>query len=264
MRRALPLLAMLVGTMMATHSLTASAAEYPLPPDNSRLIGENTTYVVPNDGQPLEAVAAKYQIGLLAMLEANPGTDPYLPKAGTVLTIPSQMLLPDTPRKGIVINLAELRLFYYPPNENKVVVYPIGIGQLGRNTPVMTTSIVEKIVNPVWIPTPNIRKHYLAEQGITLPGVVPAGPDNPMGLFAMRLAAGKGTYLIHGTNANFGIGMRVSSGCIRLRADDIHALFQAVPVGTRVQVVNEPIKISQEPDGKRYVEVHQPLSHNDK
>jgi lipoprotein-anchoring transpeptidase ErfK/SrfK len=242
----------------------AGATEYPLPAPDSRLIGENTTATVPDNGGSLEAIAARYQIGLLAMLEANPGTDPYLPKAGTVLTIPSQMLLPDTPRKGIVINLAELRLFYYPPNENKVVVYPIGIGQLGRNTPVMTTAIVEKIVNPVWIPTPNIRKHYLAEQGITLPGVVPAGPDNPMGLFAMRLAAGKGTYLIHGTNANFGIGMRVSSGCIRLRADDIHALFQAVPVGTRVQVVNEPIKISQEPDGKRYVEVHQPLSHNDK
>lgn len=242
----------------------AGAVVYPLPAANSRLIGENVTATVPDNGGSLEAIAASYQIGLLGMLEANPGTDPYLPKAGTVLTIPSQMLLPDTPRKGIVINLAELRLFYYPPNENTVVVYPIGIGQLGRNTPVMTTAIVEKIVNPVWIPTPNIRKHYLAEQGITLPGVVPAGPDNPMGLFAMRLAAGKGTYLIHGTNANFGIGMRVSSGCIRLRPDDIEALFQAVPVGTRVQVVNEPIKIAQEPDGKRYVEVHQPLSHNDK
>ena len=108
MRRALPLLAMLVGTMMATHSMTASAAEYPLPPDNSRLIGENTTYVVPNDGKPLEDVAAKYQIGLIAMLEANPGTDPYLPKAGTGLTLPSPMLLPDTKREGMVANLAEL------------------------------------------------------------------------------------------------------------------------------------------------------------
>lgn len=263
MRRALPLLAMLVGTFVAAHSMTASAAEYPLPPDNSRLIGENTTYVVPNDGKPLEDVAAKYQIGLIAMLEANPGTDPYLPKAGTVLTIPSQMLLPDTKREGIVVNLAELRLYYYPKGEDKVIVYPIGIGQLGRNTPEMVTSVSQKIPNPTWTPTANIRKAYLKD-GITLPGMVPAGPDNPMGLFAMRLSAGTGQYLIHGTNANFGIGMRVSSGCIRLRPDDIEALFNSVPKGTRVQIVNQPIKYDVEPDGKRYIEVHQPLSHTEK
>ncbi|MGA5653858.1 L,D-transpeptidase family protein [Rahnella contaminans] len=263
MRRALPLLAMLVGTFLTTHSMTAGAAEYPLPPDNSRLIGENTTYVVPNDGKPLEDVAAKYQIGLIAMLEANPGTDPYLPKAGTVLTIPSQMLLPDTKREGIVVNLAELRLYYYPKGEDKVIVYPIGIGQLGRNTPEMVTSVSQKIPNPTWTPTANIRKAYLKD-GITLPGMVPAGPDNPMGLFAMRLSAGTGQYLIHGTNANFGIGMRVSSGCIRLRPDDIEALFNSVPKGTRVQIVNQPIKFDVEPDGKRYIEVHQPLSHTEK
>lgn len=263
MRRALPLLAMLVGTFLTTHSITAGAAEYPLPPDNSRLIGENTTYVVPNDGKPLEDVAAKYQIGLIAMLEANPGTDPYLPKAGTVLTIPSQMLLPDTKREGIVVNLAEMRLYYYPKGEDKVIVYPIGIGQLGRNTPEMVTSVSQKIPNPTWTPTANIRKAYLKD-GITLPGMVPAGPDNPMGLFAMRLSAGTGQYLIHGTNANFGIGMRVSSGCIRLRPDDIEALFNSVPKGTRVQIVNQPIKFDVEPDGKRYIEVHQPLSHTEK
>ncbi|MGA7588609.1 MAG: L,D-transpeptidase family protein [Rouxiella badensis] len=260
MKLTLPLMGMLFASVFSAGMTASKAAEYPLPADNSRLIGENTTYVVPNDGKPLEAVAAKYQIGLIAMLEANPGVDPLLPKPGTVLTIPSQMLLPDTKREGIVINLAELRLYYYPKGENKVVVYPIGIGQLGRNTPEMVTSISQKIPNPTWTPTPNIRKIYLKEQGITLPGVVPAGPDNPMGLFAMRLAAGQGHYLIHGTNANFGIGMRVSSGCIRLRPDDIEALFNSVPKGTRVQVINQPVKFDIEPDSKRYVEVHQPLS----
>ncbi|WP_314154788.1 L,D-transpeptidase family protein [Rouxiella badensis] len=260
MKLTLPLMGMLFASVFSAGMTASKAAEYPLPADNSRLIGENTTYVVPNDGKPLEAVAAKYQIGLIAMLEANPGVDPLLPKPGTVLTIPSQMLLPDTKREGIVINLAELRLYYYPKGENKVVVYPIGIGQLGRNTPEMVTSISQKIPNPTWTPTPNIRKIYLKEQGITLPGVVPAGPDNPMGLFAMRLAAGQGHYLIHGTNANFGIGMRVSSGCIRLRPDDIEALFNSVPKGTRVQVINQPVKFDIEPHGKRYVEVHQPLS----
>jgi len=241
----------------------ASATEYPLPPDNSRLIGENTTWVVPNDGNPLEAVAVKYQVGLLGLLEANPGTDPWLPKAGTQLTIPTQMLLPDTKREGIVVNVAELRLYYYPKGENKVIVYPIGIGQLGANTPAMVTSISQKIPNPTWTPTPNIRKRYAAE-GKTLPGTVPAGPDNPMGLYALRLAYGQQHYLIHGTNADFGIGMRVSSGCIRLRPDDIEALFNSVPKGTRVQIINQPVKYAVEPDGKRYLEVHQPLSHSEK
>ncbi|MCW6544346.1 L,D-transpeptidase family protein [Yersinia ruckeri] len=262
MKRALTLIGMLFATCMAGSITAANATEYPLPPANSRIIGENTTFTVPNDGRPLEAIAADYKIGLLGMLEANPGTDPYLPKPGSVLTIPTQMLLPDTSREGIVINLAELRLYYYPKGQDKVIVYPIGIGQLGRNTPTMTTSVSQKIPNPTWTPTANIRKHYLA-QGVTLPAVVPAGPENPMGLFAMRLAAGGGEYLIHGTNANFGIGMRVSSGCIRLRPDDIQALFSSVPKGTRVQVINEPIKYSVEPDGKRYVEVHQPLSRSD-
>jgi len=240
-----------------------SATEYPLPPDNSRLIGENTTFVVPNDGQPLESVAAKYNVGVLGLLEANPGTDPWLPKAGSQLTIPTQMLLPDTKREGIVVNVAELRLYYYPKDENKVIVYPIGIGQLGANTPAMVTSISQKIPNPTWTPTPNIRKRYAAE-GKTLPVTVPAGPDNPMGLFALRLAYGKQHYLIHGTNADFGIGMRVSSGCIRLRPDDIEALFNSVPKGTRVQIINQPVKYAVEPDGKRYLEVHQPLSHSEK
>ncbi len=240
-----------------------SATGYPLPAADSRLIGENSTYTLPNDGRSLEAVAAYYKIGLLGMLEANPGTDPWLPKAGSQLTIPGQMLLPDTQREGIVVNLAELRLYYYPPNENKVIVYPIGIGQLGANTPPMITRISQKIPDPSWTPTPNIRKRY-AREGKTLPVTVPAGPDNPMGLFALRLAYGKGHYLIHGTNADFGIGMRVSSGCIRLRPDDIEALFNSVPNGTRVQIINQPVKYAVEPDGKRYVEVHQPLSHTER
>ena len=258
MKRALTLMGVLFATVL-TGTQAASANEYPLPPPGSRLIGENTIYNVPNDGRSLEAIAADYKIGLLGMLEANPGTDPYLPKPGSALTIPTQMLLPDTPREGMVVNLAELRLYYYPKGEDKVIVYPIGIGQTGMNTPLKVTSVSQKIPNPTWTPTTNIRKRYQS-QGVTLPAVVPAGPENPMGLFAMRLAMGHGEYLIHGTNANFGIGMRVSSGCIRLRPDDIETLFNQVPQGTRVQIVNEPIKVSVEPDGKRYVEVHQPLS----
>ncbi|HGJ5856219.1 L,D-transpeptidase family protein [Arsenophonus nasoniae] len=240
-------------------TVNVSAAEYSLPSTTARLIGENSHYVVPNDGRPLEAIASEFQIGLLGMLEANPGTDPYLPKAGMTLIIPSQMLLPATKRDGIIVNLAELRLYYFPKGSNKVIVYPIGIGQLGANTPKMVTTVSQLIKNPTWTPTANIRKRYAAD-GVILPAVFPAGPDNPMGLYALRLSYGKGQYLIHGTNANFGIGLRVSSGCIRLRPEDIEALFYSIPVGTRVQVINEPIKYAKEPDGSYYIEVHQPLS----
>ncbi|WP_202304414.1 L,D-transpeptidase LdtE [Dryocola clanedunensis] len=243
-------------------SQSAWAVDYLLPPPGSRIIGENQTYVVPNDGKNLEAVAAKYNTGVLLLLEANNTVDPFLPKAGSELVIPSQMILPDTPREGIVINLAELRLYYFPPGQNRVEVYPLGIGQLGRETPVMVTRISQKIPNPTWTPTANIRARSLA-QGISLPAVVPAGPNNPLGRYALRLEKGGGEYLIHGTNARNSIGLRVSSGCMRMRAPDIKALFSQVAWGTRVEIINEPVKFTTEPDGKRYVEVHQPLSRND-
>lgn len=142
-----------------------------------------------------------------------------------------------------------------------MTVYPIGIGQLGGDTltPTMVTTVSDKRANPTWTPTANIRARYKA-QGIDLPAVMPAGPDNPMGHHAIRLAAFGGVYLLHGTNADFGIGMRVSSGCIRLRDADISSLFANVTPGTPVNIINAPIKASVEPDGRRLVEVHQPLS----
>lgn len=209
--------------------------------------------------QPLEAFAAQYGQGLSNMLEANPGVDPFLPKAGTQLTIPQQIILPPTVREGIVINVAEMRLYYFPKGGNTVEVLPIGIGQAGRETPRnWVTSVQRKQQGPTWSPTPNTRREY-AKQGITLPAMVPAGPDNPMGLYAIYI--GK-LYAIHGTNANFGIGLRVSQGCIRLRANDIKYLFDNVPVGTRVQIIDQPVKATVEPDGSRWVEVHEPLSRN--
>ncbi|HFZ8995929.1 TPA: L,D-transpeptidase family protein [Citrobacter freundii] len=244
-----------------TLALPAQANSWPLPPPGSKLVGENKYHVVEDNGGSLEAIAKKYNVGFLALLQANPGVDPFVPRAGSVLTIPLQTLLPDAPREGIVINLAELRLYYYPAGKNSVTVYPIGIGQLGGDTltPTMVTTVSDKRANPTWTPTANIRARYKA-QGIDLPAVVPAGPDNPMGHHAIRLAAYGGVYLLHGTNADFGIGMRVSSGCIRLRDADIETLFRQVAPGTKVNIINTPIKASVEPDGRRLVEVHQPLS----
>ncbi len=262
MKQTLQLSRWLLGLLLvASVALPASANSWPLPPPGSRLVGENRFHVVENNGGSLESIAKKYNVGFLALLQANPGVDPYVPRAGSVLTIPLQTLLPDVPREGIVLNLAELRLYYYPPGKNTVTVYPIGIGQLGGTTvtPTMVTTVSDKRANPTWTPTANIRARYKA-QGIDLPAVMPAGPDNPMGHHAIRLAAYGGVYLLHGTNADFGIGMRVSSGCIRLRDGDIKALFDQVTPGTKVTIINTPIKTSVEPNGVRLVEVHQPLS----
>jgi len=254
-------LALLALAATVALALPARANTWPLPPAGSRLVGENRFHVVEDNGGSLEEIAKKYNVGFLALLQANPGVDPYVPRAGSVLTIPLQTLLPDVPREGIVINLAELRLYYYPPGQNSVTVYPIGIGQLGGDTltPTMVTTVSDKRANPTWTPTANIRARYKAN-GVELPAVVPAGPDNPMGHHAIRLAAYGGVYLLHGTNADFGIGMRVSSGCIRLRDGDIETLFKQVSPGTKVNIINTPIKASIEPGGVHLVEVHQPLS----
>ncbi|EGT0649495.1 L,D-transpeptidase [Citrobacter braakii] len=251
---------LLCSLIMLLVSQSAQAVSYPLPPEGSRLVGSPLTITVPSGNtQPLEAFAAQYGQGLSNMLEANPGVDVFLPKSGSTLVVPQQLILPDTLREGIVINVAEMRLYYYPAGSNTVEVLPIGIGQAGRETPRnWVTAVERKQEAPSWTPTPNTRREYAA-RGESLPAFVPAGPDNPMGLYAIYIGR---LYAIHGTNANFGIGLRVSQGCIRLRNDDIKYLFDTVPVGTRVQLIDRPVKYSVEPDGSRWVEVHEPLSRN--
>ncbi|EKS7198424.1 TPA: L,D-transpeptidase LdtE [Enterobacter ludwigii] len=257
MKRASLITLLLLGSLGALNS--ARAMDYPLPPAGSRLIGQNQTYTIQEGDNKLQTIARRFNTAAQLILEANNTIAPVNPAPGTVITIPSQMLLPDTPREGIVVNLAELRLYYFPPGENIVQVFPLGIGQLGLETPVTTTRVSQKIPNPTWTPTPGIRARSL-EQGIKLPPVVPAGPNNPLGRFALRLGVGHGEYLIHGTSAPDSVGLRVSSGCMRMNAPDIKALFEQVRVGTRVQIINEPVKFSVEPDGKRYIEVHRPLA----
>ncbi|HDR2780935.1 L,D-transpeptidase LdtE [Enterobacter sichuanensis] len=257
MKRASLITLLLISSLGALHS--ARATDYPLPPAGSRLIGQNQTYTIQEGDNKLQTIARRFNTAAQVLLETNNTIAPVNPAPGTVITIPSQMLLPDTPREGIVVNLAELRLYYFPPGENIVQVFPLGIGQLGLETPVTTTRVSQKIPNPTWTPTPGIRARSL-EQGIKLPPVVPAGPNNPLGRYALRLGVGNGEYLIHGTSAPDSVGLRVSSGCMRMNAPDIKALFEQVRVGTRVQIINEPVKFSVEPDGKRYIEVHRPLA----
>lgn len=234
------------------------AASYDFPADGSSLVGR-TQYHVVEKGETLAEIAKQYDIGFLSLMAANKGVDPFLPQQDFVLTIPSQIILPHVPYEGIVINLAELRLYYFEPDIRKVHIFPVGIGRIGRDTPEMETSISQKRPNPTWTPPQSIRREY-QEKGIELPAVVPAGPDNPLGEYALRLAYGAGDYLIHGTNKDFGIGLRVSSGCIRMDPKDIEWLFNQVQRGEKVRVIDEPIKVALEPDRSVFLEAHEPLT----
>lgn len=182
-------------------------------------------------------IARDYKLGFVEMRAANPGVDPWVPGSGTKLTLPTRHLLPDAPRKGLVINLPEMRMYYYRTADGPPETFPIGIGREGLDTPKGTTTVVRKVDGPVWRPTPRMRREHPE-----LPEVEPPGPNNPMGTHALYL--GWPQYAIHGTNRAFGIGRRISSGCIRLYPEDIIALYNMVPVGTQVTVVDQPIKVA--------------------
>ncbi|MCL1123151.1 L,D-transpeptidase family protein [Shewanella surugensis] len=245
--------------ILVLYPFTSVANVYPLPEKGSRLVGEIQRHIV-QKGEYFQTIAKDYDIGILELMAANPGVDPFLPKQGTLLIIPTEMLLPDVPREGVVINLPELRLYYFPKGKQKVYVFPVGIGRIGRETPIMITKVKSRIPNPTWTPPASIRKEHLEERGEVLPSVVQPGPDNPLGKFAIQLAYGTGSYLIHGTNQNFGIGMRVSSGCIRLSPDNIEWLFNNIKRGEKVTIINQVVKTSSEPSGRKIIEVHSPLS----
>jgi L,D-transpeptidase ErfK/SrfK len=201
-------------------------------------------------GDSLVELARRYDVGYNEITAANPGVDPFIPEVGTRVTIPGQWLLPDNAEPGeIVINLAEMRLYLLPLRPGyPVTTFPVGIGDDGVETPTGTFRVVEKIVRPVWHVPPSIRR-----QRPRMPKSVPPGPDNPLGSHALRLS--NGSILIHGTNRPFGVGRQVSHGCIRLYPEDIAALFEKVPAGTRVTIVSQPIK-SAEVDGRVLVEIH--------
>jgi len=193
-------------------------------------------------------IGREYGVGFVEMRAANPSLDPWIPGSGARIVIPTMNILPDAPHQGIVINLAEMRLYYYKSAYEPPKTFPIGIGRDGLRTPMGTTSIVRKMDGPTWRPTPRMRS-----EDPTLPVSVPPGPENPMGTHALYL--GFPTIAIHGTNKPYGIGRRVSSGCIRMFPEDITQMFSMAPVGTKVTVVDQPIKAAWIEDGL-YLEVH--------
>ena len=233
----------------------ATALELPLPPPGEDIVGQ------------IQVIKARYEdtfadlgsandLGYLEMVAANPGVDPWLPGEGAEVILPTRFILPPGPREGIVINLAEYRLYYFPKGQNVVHTFPLGIGREGWGSPIAHTTIVAKTPNPGWTPPASIRAEHAAE-GDPLPAYVPPGPDNPLGPFKFTL--GTPGYLIHGSNKKFGIGMRVSHGCFRMLNHNVLTLAKIAPVGTSVRIVNEPYKFGVSA-GKVYLEAHAPLS----
>ena len=207
----------------------------------------------------LSDIARRFDLGYGEVVLANPGVDPWIPGVGREVVVPTQFVLPAAPHTGVVINLAAMRIFYYPPHKRHepqvVYTHPIGIGRIGWKTPEGTTRIIARQKDPVWVVPKSIREEH-AKDGDILPPVVPAGPDNPLGEYLFRL--GWPGYLIHGTNKPYGVGMRVSHGCMHLYPEDIKAFFSMIPVGTKVTVVNQPYVFGWR-DGVLYLQAYSPL-----
>lgn len=223
--------------------------------DSQTLIGALAT-LNSGDTDTLPDIARHFGLGYNDIIRANPSLSPWTPAPGSRVLLPLSFILPDTPHQGITLNLANMRLFYYPKNQpGKVYTYPIGIGRDGWNTPTGTTRIVAKKANPHWYVPRSIREEH-AQKGDPLPAAIGPGPNNPLGFYAMKL--GFPRYLIHGTNKPYGIGMQVSHGCVQLYPEDIEALFGNTTVGTTVRIVHQPYLTAWH-DGNLYLEANEPL-----
>jgi L,D-transpeptidase ErfK/SrfK len=238
----------------------ASAATYLLPSGSDTVIGEVQRVIARHEDTLLD-IGRTHGVGYEEIVAANPGVDPWLPGDGTEVLIPSRYILPDAPRQGVVVSLAEHRLYYFPParaGEPLVVqTYPISIGKMDWKTPLGRTRIINKRERPAWYPPESVRKEHALE-GNPLPKVVPPGPDNPLGEYAMRLDIPGGAYLIHGTNRPAGVGMQVTHGCIRMFPEDIAEFYKLVPVNTPVLMIDQPYKMGWQ-GSELYIEVHTPL-----
>jgi lipoprotein-anchoring transpeptidase ErfK/SrfK len=224
---------------------------------SKRIVGAEIYHQV-SHGESLAEIGELYNTGVLAMIEANPGVDPYLPEDGRRLIIPDEIILPKVYPLGIIVNLAELRLYYFPKDARYVHIFPISIGRHGLPTPNLKSTISEKTAQPSWRPPEALRKRHLADTGEVLPQIIPPGPNNPLGSHALRI--GNSEYLIHGTNLKNSIGVRASSGCIRMHEQDIAWLFDNINSGESVKIINQPIKMAYGySPGERFLQAHQPL-----
>ncbi len=242
----------LMAALTAFFLQRADAAQFrPFGPKDD-VIGSPGTYRIKGD-ESLHEVALWFDLGYKELVAANPGVDPWIPDKGTLINLPTRRVLPDAPREGIVVNTAEMRLYFFDKKKNEVKSYPVGIGKQGFETPPGRYRITEKIWRPTWYVPVSIKK-----EDPELPESIPPGPDDPLGAYAMRLT--DPTILIHGTNRPFGIGRRSSHGCIRMYNADIRELYRAARDYTPVRVVYQPVKIGVLGNGV-YAEVHEDYLH---
>lgn len=220
-----------------------STEEYDYPP----IIGKEQTYKTQYKDSLVD-LARKFGLGYTEIVSANPGVDPWVPGANREIILPNAHLLPSGPRDGILINLADQRLYFFHPNGKTVDTAPLGIGNEGWDTPKGSTRVIGKKRNPTWYVPKSVRKDQPE-----LPAIVPPGPDNPLGSHAVYLDWP--AYLFHGTNKPYGVGRRVSHGCVRLYPEDIARIYEDVEIGTRVTVIDEPMKIARL-NGELWLEVH--------
>jgi L,D-transpeptidase ErfK/SrfK len=250
----------LIAVLGFASATNAHATVYTLSSPEATVVGEDQTVeTVYTD--TLYDLARKLSLGSEELIRVNPGVDPWLPGAGKKLVVPGRHILPPGLHEGIVVNLPEHRLYYFPKPKRggpiEVITYPVSIGKMDWSTPLGLTRVIAKQKDPTWFPPESVRKEH-AEAGDPLPPKVPPGPANPLGAYAMRLAAGNGTYLIHGTNNPIAVGLAVTHGCIRMYPDDVAALFPLIPVGTPVRLINEPVKEAWV-DGELLLEAHPPV-----
>ncbi|MCU7948016.1 MAG: L,D-transpeptidase family protein [Candidatus Thiodiazotropha sp. (ex Cardiolucina cf. quadrata)] len=230
------------------------AVTFDLPPEGDDIVGQ-TFKLTTRYEETFSDIARTYDIGYRQMVAANPDVDAWLPGEGSEVVMPQQYILPPGPRKGVIINLAELRLYYFPDDRPVVITYPIGIGREGWSTPTGETRVIGKKKDPSWtVPESILQEHE--DDGNPLPPVVLPGPDNPLGNRAIYL--GMNGYLLHGTNKPYGVGMRVSHGCIRLYPENVERFFEEVEVGVPVRIINVPFKAGWLND-ELFVQVHPPL-----
>lgn len=235
-------------------STSSWALKFALPAANEDVFGHIQFAQVEN-GDNFPKIAEHYDVGFYELVEANPGIDPDHPPVNTVLVIPTRYILPPVPREGIVINLGEMRLFYFPKGKNYFYTYPVGIGKEDWGTPLGVLAITQKIKNPVWV-VPDSIYEFRKAQGDPVPHVMPSGPENPLGYYAMRLS--KPTYLIHDTDDQSSVGRRSSAGCIHLYSKDIKPLFEMTALNTPVRIINEPYLLGWH-NHQIYLEAHLPL-----
>ena len=214
---------------------------------SSDITGKSVAYTV-RDKETLIDIARKFDISFADIMSANGRIDPWLPKINRKILIPNRHIMPSVKRDGIIINLGDLRIYFYK-NHLLIGTYPIGIGRSGWETPLGLAEVIEKKTDPFWIPPDSVR-----EEDPSLPKIVAPGEDNPLGTRAIYLSMP--SYLIHGTNKPYGVGMKVSHGCIRMYPEDVESLFDLVEVGTKVNIINEPIKVGWH-NNNLYIEVHQ-------